>query len=61
MFCTTSKTEDEVGRVKRASDSMMARPKAIHFSWLGPKLFVSCLVHRSSIDDLLLQISSGVV
>ena len=23
----------------RASDSMMARPKVIHFSWLGPKLF----------------------
>ena len=22
----------------RASDSMMARPKAIHFSWLGPEL-----------------------
>ena len=25
--------------VDRASDSMMARPKAIHFSWLGPELF----------------------
>ena len=24
--------------VDRASDSMMARPKAIHFSWLGPEL-----------------------
>ena len=24
--------------VDRASDSMMARPKAIHFSWLGPDL-----------------------
>ena len=23
--------------VDRASDSMMARPKAIHFSWLGPE------------------------
>ena len=23
----------------RASDSMMARPKAIHFSWFGPELF----------------------
>ena len=23
----------------RASNSMMARPKAIHFSWLGPELF----------------------
>ena len=46
----------------RASDSMMPRPKAIHFSWLGPELFVCCLVHRGSIDDLLLlQISSGVV
>ena len=22
-----------------ASDSMMARPKAIHFSWFGPELF----------------------
>ena len=45
-----------------ASDSMMARPKAIHFSWLGPELFVYCLVHRGSNDDLLLlQIFSGVV
>ena len=25
--------------VDRASDSMMARPKAIHFSWFGPELF----------------------
>ena len=25
--------------VDRASDSMMARPKAIHLSWLGPELF----------------------
>ena len=25
--------------VDRASDSMMARPKAIHSSWLGPELF----------------------
>ena len=25
--------------VDRASDSMMARPKAIHFSWLGTWLF----------------------
>ena len=24
--------------VDRVSDSMMARPKAIHFSWLGPEL-----------------------
>ena len=23
----------------RASDSMMTRPKAMHFSWLGPELF----------------------
>ena len=45
--------------VDRASDSMMARPKAIHFSWLEPDLFC-CLVHRGSTDDLLLlQISSG--
>ena len=48
--------------VDRASDSLMARPKAIHFSWLGPELFVCCLVHRVSTDDLLLlQISSCVV
>ena len=48
--------------VDRASDSMMARPKAIHF--------VCCLVHRGSTDDfhrgstddfLLLQLFSGVV
>ena len=25
--------------VYRASDSMIVRPKAIHFSWLGPELF----------------------
>ena len=25
--------------VDRASDLMMARPKAFHFSWLGPELF----------------------
>ena len=25
-------------QVDQASDSMMARPKAIHFSWLGPEL-----------------------
>ena len=24
--------------VDQASDSMMARPKSIHFSWLGPEL-----------------------
>ena len=24
--------------VHRTSDSMMARPKAIHYSWLGPEL-----------------------
>ena len=24
--------------VDRASDSLMARPEAIHFSWLGPEL-----------------------
>ena len=40
--------------VNRASDSMMARHKAIHFSWCGPGLFCCCLVHRDSIDDLLL-------
>ena len=49
-------------QVDRASDSMIARPKAIHFSLLGPELFVCCVVHRGSTDDLLLlQISSGVV
>ena len=48
--------------VDRASASMMARPKAIHFSWLGPELSVCCLVRRGSTDDLLLlQISSGAV
>ena len=25
--------------VDRASDTMIARPKAIHFSWLGPEPF----------------------
>ena len=48
--------------VDRASDSLTARPTAIHsFSWLGPDLFVGCLVHRGSTDDFLLQISNGVV
>ena len=28
--------------VDRASDSMMARPKAIHFSWLGPDKIHNC-------------------
>ena len=32
----------------RASDSMMAQHKAIHFSWLGPELLVCCLPHRGS-------------
>ena len=47
----------------RASDSMMARPKAIHFSWLVQELFrLFRLIHRGSTDDLLLlEISSGVV
>ena len=31
----------------RASDSMMARLKAINFSWLGPELLVCCLVRRA--------------
>ena len=38
------------------------RLKAIHFNWLGPELFVCCLVKRGSTDDLrLLQISSGAI
>ena len=37
--------------VDRASDSMMARPKAIHLRWFG---FICCLVHWGSSDDLLL-------
>ena len=48
--------------VDRASDSIMVRPKAFHFSWLGPEFFVCCLVHRGSTDNLLLlQIASVVV
>ena len=39
--------------VGRASDSMTA-PTAIHFSWLGAKLFVCCLVHRGSAGVFLL-------
>ena len=36
---------------------VMARLKAIHFSWLGSELLVCCLAHRSSsIDFLLLHI-----
>ena len=42
----------------RASDSMMAPIKAIHFSWLGPELIVCCLAYRSSTGVfLLLKIS----
>ena len=48
--------------VDQASGSMMARPKAINFSWLGPELFCLLLVHRGSSDGLhFLQISSYVV
>ena len=48
--------------VDRASDSMMARPKAILFRLVGTGAFVCCLVHRGSTDYLLLlQIFSGVV
>ena len=48
--------------VDRASDSMRARPKAIHFSWFGNGAFVCCLVHRGLTDYLLLlKIFSGVV
>ena len=48
--------------VDRASDSMMTRPKAIRFSWLGTELSRLLLGPPGSTDDLLmLQISSGVV
>ena len=40
--------------VGQASDSMMARHKAIHFSCLGPDLLVRCLVHRGSTGVFLL-------
>ena len=46
----------------RASDSMMARHKAIYFGWFGPELFCQCLAHRgSTVGFPLLQCSSGVV
>ena len=49
-------------QVDRASDSMMARPKAIYFSWLDRSSFVCCVVLRGSTDYLLLlQISGDVV
>ena len=48
--------------VDRASDSMMARPKAINFSWLGPELSSVAWSTGGSTDYLLLlQIFSGVV
>ena len=48
--------------VDRASNSMIATPKAISFSRLGLELFRLLPGHRSSADDRLLpQISSGVV
>ena len=34
--------------VDRAPNSMMARHKAIHFSWLGPELLVCGLAYRVS-------------
>ena len=40
--------------VGRASDSMMARLKAIHFSWLGPELLVCCLAQRGPTGVFLL-------
>ena len=40
--------------VGRASDSMIARLKAFHFSWLGPELLVCCLAHRASTGVFLL-------
>ena len=39
-----------------------ARPKTVHLSLLGTKLFVGYKVHRGSTNVfLLLQISSGIV
>ena len=49
--------------VDRASDSMMARPKAIHFSWLGPELF-RLLLSRHGAQLVIFHcfsFSSGVV
>ena len=40
--------------VGRASDSMMVRHNAIHFSWLGPELLVCCLAHQGSTGGFLL-------
>ena len=41
---------------------LTARLKAIHFSWLGPELFVCCLAHQGSTGVfLLLQTFSDVV
>ena len=34
--------------VGRASDSLMARLEAIHFSWLEPELLVCCVAHQGS-------------
>ena len=47
--------------VGRASDSMIASTKDIHFSWLRPGLLVCCLVHRRSTVIHLLQVFSDVV
>ena len=52
----------------RASDSLMVLPKAIHFCWLEPELFVCCLVQRrstaigtaSSNQDRIRKIGRGV-
>ena len=40
--------------VGRASNSMMARHKAIYFDWMGPELLVCCLAHRVSTGVFLL-------
>ena len=50
--------------VHRASDSIMVRPKAIRFCWLGPELYRLLLGRSDRVvtdDLLLLQISSGVI
>ena len=38
----------------RASDSMIAQLKAIHFSWLGPELPVCFLAQRDSTGPVVL-------
>ena len=45
--------------VGRASDFMMARDKAFHFSWLGPERLVCCLAQTGVFPLLRIPVSNS--